>query len=334
MLGAPMLALLALQTAQTVQALALRLPPGRHAASRRGLLLGGAAWSSAATAASANELAQEVRAAVVRSAQLADAIDGKWEQFSDVADPRRLAARGKQKVNPPPPVVDAEFAAALLATVDELAAKYGTVPAAGLAERRTRVVQRVGATFARSARGALDLDLYSRWTVFAEALPSAAARIKFEAALGPALLDLVEADVPAAGPKSSGGLAGIATVVQAVTGAFATRGYIASARLTGVDEAPLDDVDAEVYDETGRTDLLLALDADAGIKAQILLQEQGVLFTPRLVESALVAALARRGLAAKYETYYLDRFYNPNADKYDPQVALVELRVGGSGGDL
>ena len=106
-----------------------------------------------------------------------------------------------------------------------------------------------------------------------------------------------------------------------------TNGFIASGERSYISQDQLDDW----IDGIGACTFTIALDGDATLQGQILLQEQGFRLFPNF-SKFMIAALVRKVFQASsqsvsIEEYYMDTNYNSDPDLFDAKQVLLNVII-------
>ena len=302
-----------------------------------------------AKAVTESAIGVDVRRKVVRGAQLADALDARWDQLSFLVNPNKVAAPPPR---PPPPPVDAAFAAAMRGCGDEacaaaagasLAAVAAEVDAAKETYRSVWEAKYPGCTRQPvSDPTAFGFSTYCAFRAYNALLPTDDRAARFEARYGASLVDALVAAGrvrrPTAAAHASPAaldacLKGCGDVLRAVE----AQGLCASLRLTPPDAEDLADLarypgwgDANAPARPAPQVQLSALLADPPeLRPRLLLEGQArrlkLRVLPDVASSALRAYLLRCGVRPICEEYFVDDVYRTAFDKDD--YSSIQLEV-------
>ena len=304
--------------------------------------------SAVAKAVTESKLGVDVRRRVVRGAQLADALDARWDQLSFLVNANKAAAPPPR---PPPPPVDAAFAAAARRCGDDACAAAARATAADV----TREVAAARATYesvweakypgcAAKPLGdpaALGFDVYCSFRAYNALLPDAGAAAAFEAAYGSKLLDELLAGgnvrAPRAAHASPQGLESCLRGCGDVLAALQRKGFCAALSVTLPDSDDLAELrgfagwgDANAGDRPAPQLQLSALLADPPeLRPRLLLEGQarrlGLRVLPDVASSSLRAYLVASGVRPTVEEYFVDDVYRTAFDKDD--YSSIQLEV-------
>ena len=295
-----------------------------------------------------SELGISVRTAVVRGAQTMDKLDGQWEEFSDRfglgTERSKQSDRPKAKDIPPLGPLDTAVAQSILDLSDR-----AFCVASGLSERKlgdatSRVRALVKPSFGRS--GVVDLDgptigtaerfnfeSFVHFKAYTELLLDKDNGVDFkqfkpafEDKLGTSLLMLLYPEyskvVSAAAPsfklrRLQQGL----EALDAVTSILKDKGLLALAERSEIDKDDLNDWTRDL----AAIQFSLALDGDATLNAQILLQEQGIRLIPSYTRFMAGVLLQQPEQQLTLEEYYMDTNYNSNPDLFEVKEVLLNV---------
>lgn len=260
--------------------------------------------SAVAKAVTESKLGVDVRRRVVRGAQLADALDARWDQLSFLVNTNKAAAR-------------ATYESVWEAKYPGCAAKPLSDPAA------------------------LGFDVYCAFRAYNALLPDAGAAAAFEAAYGSKLLDELLAGgnvrAPRAAHASPQGLESCLRGCGDVLAALQRKGFCAALSVTLPDGDDLAELrgfagwgDANAGDRPAPQLQLSAVLADPPeLRPRLLLEGQarrlGLRVLPDVASSSLRAYLVASGVRPTVEEYFVDDVYRTAFDKDD--YSSIQLEV-------
>jgi hypothetical protein len=314
-------------------------------------------------AVTTSDLGVSVRTSVVKGAQLMDSLDGKWEKFSDKfhlgSERSKQAARPEPRVIPPLRPLNANVAQRLLELSDQsfLKAMGSSISSTLLQQEIDQVAKLVQVSFVRSGVE-LDDQSYPVRTVNAPQFNFAtyvhykaysniivnqqqsnaksfnAIRRDFERAMGRALLEEWKLTSTSSSNDASSKASHLSTFLLQ-THQLAT--ILVDNGLAAVVEEPTtlnaDDWQDLVDGEMMELHFSVAVDGDATLNAQILLQEQGYRLYPNFARFAVQQMVQEAVTSSSMPTrvsvmdYYFDTDYNSDPEKFEVKEVLMEVSI-------
>lgn len=286
--------------------------------------------SAVAKAVTESKLGVDVRRRVVRGAQLADALDARWDQLSFLVNTNKAAARR---------CGDGACAAAATATAADV--KREVAAARATYESVWEAKYPGCAAKPLSDPAALGFDVYCAFRAYNALLPDAGAAAAFEAAYGSKLLDELLAGgnvrAPRAAHASPQGLESCLRGCGDVLAALQRKGFCAALSVTLPDGDDLAELrgfagwgDANAGDRPAPQLQLSAVLADPPeLRPRLLLEGQarrlGLRVLPDVASSSLRAYLVASGVRPTVEEYFVDDVYRTAFDKDD--YSSIQLEV-------
>ncbi|KAL3938284.1 MAG: hypothetical protein SGBAC_006766 [Bacillariaceae sp.] len=303
------------------------------------------------SAVTTSDLGISFRRAVVRGAQTMDRVDGSWEKFSDKynlgAARSKTDSRPTSKVIPELLALDTMTAKRILDVCDQAFSSVTSIAPTTLADRIQKIASTVQISFQRSG---VEIDpnsplafsnaaqynfvMYAHFKAYCEcilenniAFPSF--RSAFERTLGKELAMLF---LPAFTSQINDDKLSIEEKLKVATGAldawckrFQDKGLLAAYEVGTIDNDNISDW----IDGISDLQFNLALDGDATMNSQILLQEQGYRLYPNLARFAAAAIMSQVDSRQKVSTmdYYFDTDYSSDPDKFEVKEVLVTVSI-------
>lgn len=287
--------------------------------------------SAVAKAVTESKLGVDVRRRVVRGAQLADALDARWDQLSFLVNTNKAAAARR--------CGDGACAAAATATAADV--KREVAAARATYESVWEAKYPGCAAKPLSDPAALGFDVYCAFRAYNALLPDAGAAAAFEAAYGSKLLDELLAGgnvrAPRAAHASPQGLESCLRGCGDVLAALQRKGFCAALSVTLPDGDDLAELrgfagwgDANAGDRPAPQLQLSAVLADPPeLRPRLLLEGQarrlGLRVLPDVASSSLRAYLVASGVRPTVEEYFVDDVYRTAFDKDD--YSSIQLEV-------
>lgn len=294
-------------------------------------------------AVTTSDLGVSVRRSVVRGAQIMDQMDGQWEELSDRfglgAQRNQQQQRPKPKQIPPLQPLDSGLAQTIIDTVDAVFVAVSGIPEKKLKKQVATMGALVLPSFQRSGASVLDLatintaeefnfQSYAHFKAFADLLVSNNVNFptfkkKFERQVGERLLGLLYPDYVSIPPSESRKvkIQQSFAAMDRLARIFIQKGFLAAS-----DRSPIDDETiSDWVDDLTDLSFSVALDGDATLSAQILLQEQGYRLIPSYMRFAAAVILDQDGQQATLDEYYMDTDYNSNPDLFDVKEVLLNI---------
>lgn len=311
-------------------------------------------------AVTTSDVGISVRRSVVRGAQTMDQIDKQWELFSDkfgLGSARyKQGTRPKAKYIPPLLPLDVPVATQILVICDEVFCEVTKISANNLqrAIDKTQTLvkpsfQRAGVSFDSvtdqitfETAPQFDFASYVHFRAYSNLLISNEVNFRtfqslFEEKCGKRLLGLFQLQLTASNSSqdesgktigNSPTLEGIIKqnlqAVQGLTSTLRDKGLVAASEISPLDSVQL----ADWVEDSSDLQLTLALDGDAAMKAQILLQEQGYRLVPNYAKFMIRQLLSNqlpKDQTLTMEEYYMDTNYNSDPSLYDAQEVLLNV---------
>jgi len=305
-----------------------------------------------------SDLGVAVRKSVVRGAQAFDRLDGGWERFSDRfqlgSERAKRDARPAERVLPERARMDPVVCLGLLDGADmvfvslvpslserDLGARLGET----YRSYRRSFERSAGVNFSDDTAGELlpaqyNFLSYVHFRTYVDILIEKQVDFRpfyrtFQARLGAYVLAATtpDRDPPAKGTNPAALRAALSAGLLAADTALSRlrrAGLLLAWDVAGTSDTAVDDW-AE-----GGADLVLsvALDGDASIGAQCLIQEQGYRLYPNFASAVVGAAVGRAlvgsGCEFTAEDYYMDTSYSSDPDKFEVKQVLVNLVIKGA----
>ncbi|CAJ1936191.1 unnamed protein product [Cylindrotheca closterium] len=302
-------------------------------------------------AVTTSDLGITFRRAVVRGAQTMDRVDGSWEKFSDRYN--LGAARSKADSRPTPKVIpelqalDTMTAKRILYVCDQVFSSITGIASSTLADRIQRIANAIKISFQRSgveidANSPLTLSnaaqynfvMYAHFKAYSEFILEKnisfpAFRQAFEGVLGQELLILFipeyVSQINDEKLSSKDKLKLATNALGAWCKKFQEKGLLAAYEIGTIDD---DDI-SDWIDGISDLQFNLALDGDATMNSQILLQEQGYRLYPNIARFAAAAIMSQVDRRQKVSTmdYYFDTDYSSDPDKFEVKEVLVSVSI-------
>jgi hypothetical protein len=292
-------------------------------------------------AVTTSELGVSVRQSVVRGAQLMDQLDGQWEQFSDThglgTERSKQADRPSTKSIPPLKSLDTKIAKELLQTCDEVFAEVTGISSSQLQRKLENMKEKVQPSFQRSAVGSLAGDLvsaeqlnylsYAHFRTYADMLLEYKTdfvpfRKAFEQKMGERLcnlLTIVKSEDTGLSKKAM--VANRLYALDQMKEILVEKGLVAQ-----VDQSPLPSDRMEDWaDDLAELSFSVALDVDATLGAQLLLEEQGFRLLPCYGRYMMLHILQMNGQKVTIDPYYFDTNYNSNPALFEVKEVLLNV---------
>lgn len=298
-----------------------------------------------------SDLGISVRRSVVKGAQVMDSLDGKWEAFSDKYG--LGAARQKEAGKPAPKKIpelkplNSKLANKLLEYSDEsFLRSVPEVTATDLKQQIKKVSEIVGPSFARSGLDTLDMELgvpqtgkqfnflsYVHYKAYSDLLITNNVNFKqfnakFESYIGDRILSEFAMNQKENRTQSSSpeqlrlALEHAIKQISVLGDALVESGLVSL-----VDPSPIDnELEQDWLNDLSELEWSIALDGDATIGAQILLQEQGLRLYPsygRCAIQALLKSIPSQNVDVS--DYYMDTDYNSDPDKFEVKEVLLNV---------
>ncbi|GKY98349.1 hypothetical protein MPSEU_000792500 [Mayamaea pseudoterrestris] len=307
-----------------------------------------------------SDLGISVRRSVVRAAQFIDRVDGSWEKLSDqyrLGDARKQqAGRPKPKMIPPLQPLDSQLAMQLLESADRAFLQSLPGVSASDLNRQVQAVQSlVRPSFERSGLRLATESLsrpttaeefnfvaYCRYKTYIEIFSEQQSSATFkqfqrdlETSIGSSVINLL---LPAETmkhlqiPRQQGTKVTRSCTdqwqqaiesLEQLTSAMVARGFAAEVDSPAVDADAL----AEWCLDGGELTVSLALDGEATLSAQVLLQEQGYRLYPNFCRLGIQAVLEKclSGVSVTIDDYYMDTDYNSDPDRFQVKELLLNI---------
>lgn len=317
-----------------------------------------------------SELGISVRRSVVQGAQLADQLDGQWEQFSDqfgLGTNRKIQpGRPQPKVIPPLQPLNVELASSILTAIDATFCSMAKGSSQELQQQIGKVQSTVAPSFARSsASGNLAADSaatvtakpegevmgkgvataqdfnfasYVHFKAFSDLILQrgnsfdfAKFKVDFEQRMGQQLVDLVRVStVSSTGAKDPStkrkDLAKAIESCKRLCQSLVQAGLVACVDVSSLEEDDVLDWSEDLADLSWS----IALDGEATLQAQILLQEQGFRLYPNYGRYAIQYLLQQhlgKDAVVNVEDYYMDTDYNSDPNRFEVKEVLLNINI-------
>ena len=349
--GHPILPILAAALTMITMSTSILPTPPAHA---------GEVGAKITKAVTTSDLGISVRTSVVKGAQLMDSIDGKWERFSDNfglgAERSKQVGRPKPKAIPPLQKLNVGMAQRLLDLSDQAFLKSigPTISASQLQQEIDTVARLVQVSFERSGvefptdgASLLQFDnaaqfnfaTYVHYKAYSNIILNQkdggksfnAIRSDFERAMGQALLDEWKLKASNTNRDASSSLSALNQQTHQLATILVDNGLAAAIEEPTVNADDWEDV---VAGDLAELNWNVAVDGDATLNAQILLQEQGFRLYPnfarhalqQVVQESLTSAQAKATKVSVMD-YYFDTDYNSDPDKFEVKEVLLGVSV-------
>ena len=298
-------------------------------------------------AVTTSDLGISVRRSVVRGAQYFDYLDGQWEQFSDKfglgSERSKQQSRPNAKTIPPLQPLDKSVAETILDEADRVFISVSGISNGDLQTEISNVKGLVRPSFERSGSDLVEgsgmenadqfnFESYAHFKAYADLLVRSKVdfrrfKSEFERQLGERLLAMLYPEyTPSEETSKRLKLQSALEAVDRVSAILTKKGLVAATERSEVDK---DDIDDWV-DGLSNIQFSLALDGDATLNAQILLQEQGFRLIPSFARYVVAVLLEQKGQQVTLEEYYMDTDYNSNPDLFEVKEVLLNVVVEGA----
>lgn len=302
-------------------------------------------------AVTTSDLGISVRTSVVKGAQMMDRADGQWEKFSDKfglgAERSKAGSRPAPKAIPELRPLDEELAKRILDVSDQTFSSVTGIPAGAVAERIQKVASTVQVSFRRSGvkidagdplafsdASQYNFVMYAHFKAYSDLLLEknisfAPFKKTFETSMGLEMTSLflrnyatqMKDDKLSSEEKLKLALSALDSLCKK----FQENGLLAAYEVTPIDEEKLGDWADGISD----LEFNLALDGDATLDSQILLQEQGFRLYPNLARFAAGYIMSQVDRRQKVSTmdYYFDTSYSSDPDLFEVKEVLVSVSL-------
>lgn len=306
-----------------------------------------------------SDLGISVRRNVVRGAQVADQLDGRWEQFSDKFG--LGSQRSKQSALPPkkdiPPLkpLDTMAAQKVLECTDQVFVSLTKIRKTDLQQRIMVVSEKVRPSFERSGtslatvsnsdQGDLfNFDSYVHYKAYSDLiierkLDFASFRPQFEKQVGQQLVEIFLASTGsdytvATTETSSDNPKQLLTTLPRVLDRLdqLCRALVEAGFIAAIDRPILDAEQIKDWSEDlSELAWTVALDNDVSTGSQVLLQEQGFRLYPSYARCAiqwiLQSYMERVQQQVTIVDYYMDTDYNSDPQKFEVKEVLLSVEL-------
>lgn len=314
-------------------------------------------------AVTTSDLGISVRTSVVKGAQMMDKVDGQWERFSDKYG--LGAERSKQGKRPTPKVIpellplDTASAKKLLEISDTTFISLTGISKTVLQEKIEKVAgltrvsfERAGVVFGQQTENnnnnnlldftnasQLNFVVYAHFKAYSDLfmmlqetkpIPFNSFRSTFEQKVGTQVVAMLLPEYENTSSHQKETLKQALLAVDTLCTCFRNHGLVASYEIsTSLDN---DDDNDKISDwiDYGDLEFTVALDGDATLNAQILLQEQGFRLYPNFARYAIKEIMSFEPQDKQSVTvtdYYFDTDYNSDPDKFDVKQVLLSVQM-------
>lgn len=329
--------------------------------------LAGEVGAKITKAVTTSDLGISVRTSVVKGAQIMDKVDGQWERFSDKYG--LGAERSKQGKRPTPKVIpellplDVASAKQLLEISDTTFISLTGISKTVLQEKIEKVAgltrlsfERAGVVFQQQTENnnnnnnnlldftnasQLNFVAYAHFKAYSDLfmmlqernppIPFNSFRSTFEQKVGTQVVAMFLPEYKNGSSHQKETLKQALLAVDTLCTCFRNQGLVASYEIsTSLDND--DDNDDKISDwiDYGDLEFTVALDGDATLNAQILLQEQGFRLYPNFARYAIKEIMSFEPQDKQSVTvtdYYFDTDYNSDPDKFDVKQVLLSVQM-------
>jgi hypothetical protein len=277
-----------------------------------------------------------------------DKIDGMWENFSDTyglgAERSKAGKRPTPKVIPEILPLDIATAKLILDVSDQTFSSVTGIRPNVVQEQIQKVANLVKISFERSgvtidATNPLEFSndsqynfvVYSHFKAYSDLvveqqIPFASFRSKFEKRVGQELVACLLPEYTASSNDSNKEKVKAAfKAVDSLCKTLRDKGLVAAVEIDTVD----DDKISDWIDDISDLEFNIALDGDATLNAQMLLQEQGFRLYPNFARYAINHLMSQVDRRQKVTTidYYFDTDYNSDPDKFEVKEVLLSVTL-------
>ena len=286
-----------------------------------------------------------VRESVVRGAQVMDKLDGKWEKFSDSfglgAQRAKQPGRPKEKKIPPRNDLDISIAREIIQASDLIFSEITGISKTKLQTKVADMMELVRPSFQRSASQSLAGEMisaeqfnfisYAHFRTYGDLLLEYKTdfvpfRQSFEQRFGETLFNLLEPNYTL--PRDTGlsktdMLANRLLALESVEEIMVDKGLVAQIDQSAINNDRIKDW-AENEDNISFT---VALDLDATLGAQLLLEEQGFRLLPCYARFLLLFILRMADQDISIDPYYFDTNYNSDPSLFEVKEILLNVVI-------
>jgi len=295
-------------------------------------------------AVTTSDIGVAVRRSVVGGAQTMDKIDGAWENFSDRfglgAARSQQPGRPKKKDIPPLKPLDKATARSLIQISDQVFVAVTGLSQTTLNAQLKKVFALARPSFERSgvspgdgetidSAEQLNFISYVHFKAFSDLLIENKIKFgpfkeDFESKCGEKILALIlhpDYRPPSRSSDLQSNLQSGLDAVDKLNSILVEKGLIAQCERSELESESLADWVADASD----LQFSIALDEDATLGAQILLQEQGFRLIPNFARYAIAVLLQQEGQKLTLEEYYMDTNYNSDPDLFEVKEVLLNV---------
>jgi hypothetical protein len=301
-------------------------------------------------------LGLDVRRSVVQGAQVIDQLDARWERFSDKYGLGRArnqrAKRPAPKDIPPLQPLDSDIAARLVQLGDDAFCASANVIPTQLKEQIARVQSAVGPSFERAGlllptnqipTTALQYNylIYTHYKAYTDLYMQlqqhtdfSKFKRAFETQLGKSAVQLLTGSSPRLPIQSSSDyrcaqLQQAFDTMDMFSKQLVSNGFVASID-TNTNAIDQDDKMEWCTSSTIQGDELawsIALDGDATLDAQLLLQEQGFRLYPNVARCGIqyILQCMLHNVTVSMDDYYMDTDYSSDPDAFSVRAVLLNV---------